>query len=687
MRSRILPASDIASSARSSLATARRLAACAIGCLGCAVGECALAAGPDAPQNAPPDAPPSAPADLSQVPWQIVLGARTAQVEHTWPVVDQVVLVPDGRTYLDELSRWSEKGRWPVLIEDGFFAPLFIRGFAPARVIRRSSIGVMPTDRTEREALLRGAVVEAIADGAADMQGAAARRGFTPSMVILADALDPAWTAAAALSAGRCAPISFTAADHGAPGDTLDEARFATLAGEVEDAARASGLPWKGLRDEIDAVLVCDSVALKSTPRLRPELRLEIKDGPMPTRAGEPVATTNALGRGDDGAPWAVASAIFGSEVRSAYAAMSALFASRKSVALVNGYETSGAWAAYDTAPAAKVFGDLGFSVSQWSGEKATIDAWRLFVMDGLECDAFLVNTHGMAFEFGLSGGTKGKGGDVPFFDRPAMVHCIHSFSMQYPEHPGTIAGRFLDHGAYVYHGSVFEPFLSAFVAPRQFAERVACPTPFLVAARIFEGPFARPWRTSGYGDPLALLVLDGRFGAKRIAPADDGATPLRAAAAAALARFRDTKSDAALVEAMRDLELAADDAAILRVWELARRTARAPEAAPFAVGAAFRARDLAKLAGIIAAIPSPDLRQRDMLWQLAMPRIATVADEAVVRELGRAVRDLDPVEDLAALKPVALRVLGREGWERIRAQVESETKDATIRGQIASLR
>jgi hypothetical protein len=633
----------------------------------------------------PPAASPTP--DISRMPWQIVLGLRSADFAHRWPVVDQVVLVPDGRTYLAEIARWSEQERWPVLIEDDFFAPLFVRGFAPARVIRRESVGAMPGDRAEREALLRATVADALHDGATDLQDAAARRRATPAMAILADAMDPSWTAAVALSAGRCAPIRFTDSDHGAPGDTLDDARFAKLRGEVEDAARAVGLPWNSTRDGIDAVLVCDSVALKATPALPPAMRLEIKDGPMPTRPGEPVSTMNALCRGDDGAPWAIASTIFGSEARSAYAAMSSLFAPRARVALVNTYDSGGGWSAYDVVPAAKVLGELGFAVQQWSGDKATLDAWRLFIMGGLDCDAFLVNTHGMAFEFGLFGGGTGKGGDVPFFDRPAMVHCVHSFSMQYPEHPGTVAGRYLEHGAYAYHGSVHEPFLSAFVTPKQLAERVACPTPFLVAARLFEGPFARPWRVGGYGDPLALLVPDSAYGAKRVAAPDDGARTLRASAAAALARFRDAKDETALVEAMRDLSHAGDDAATLRVWELARASGRAAEAAPHAVGAAFRARDHAKLAELLAAIPNPDLRQRDMLWQLVVPRLATVADERVVRELGRLARDLDPVEDLTLLKPAAIRVLGRDGWERIRADVEARTTDQSLRAKIASLR
>ena len=57
-----------------------------------------------------------------QVPWPVQLGYRTAALERSWPIVNQVVLVPDGRTYLDEISKWSESARWPVLIEDDLYA-------------------------------------------------------------------------------------------------------------------------------------------------------------------------------------------------------------------------------------------------------------------------------------------------------------------------------------------------------------------------------------------------------------------------------------------------------------------------------------------------------------------------------------------------------------------------------------
>ena len=71
----------------------------------------------------------------------MVLGSKSAQVQRKLPVLRQVVLVPDEATYLDEISRWSTGGRWPVLFDREPFASMFIRQFAPERVWKRESIG------------------------------------------------------------------------------------------------------------------------------------------------------------------------------------------------------------------------------------------------------------------------------------------------------------------------------------------------------------------------------------------------------------------------------------------------------------------------------------------------------------------------------------------------------------------
>ena len=79
--------------------------------------------------------------DTKQLPWFLSLGESSMQLRARVPVARQVVLVPDLATLCDEVGRWSPKAHWPVLIEDDFLAPMFIRRFVPHVVYRRASVG------------------------------------------------------------------------------------------------------------------------------------------------------------------------------------------------------------------------------------------------------------------------------------------------------------------------------------------------------------------------------------------------------------------------------------------------------------------------------------------------------------------------------------------------------------------
>ena len=63
-------------------------------------------------------------------------------------VADVVVLVPDEAAFLDALGAWTPQRFWPILIEDGWFTPMFIRAFQPAAVWR-----VPPRERPGGERL------------------------------------------------------------------------------------------------------------------------------------------------------------------------------------------------------------------------------------------------------------------------------------------------------------------------------------------------------------------------------------------------------------------------------------------------------------------------------------------------------------------------------------------------------
>jgi hypothetical protein len=103
---------------------------------------------------------------------------------------------------------------------------------------------------------------------------------------------------------------------------------------------------------------------------------------------------------------------------------------------------------------------------------------------------------------FSIIGGP-GRPADVPG-GCPAAVVMIHSFSAADPADPRTIAGRWLSQGAFVYFGSVNEPYLAAFRKPGLVVDLAARGVPLSAALRQGEAePLGRPWRLIYLGDPL----------------------------------------------------------------------------------------------------------------------------------------------------------------------------------------
>jgi hypothetical protein len=345
---------------------------------------------------------------------------------------------------------------------------------------------------------------------------------------------------------------------------------------------------------------------------------------------------------------------------------MSSLFAPRKSAWLVNTYDNAPTWNVYDAVLAAAPLEKQGMVTQVWQREQATLDAWRRLLMGGFGGEVLFVNSHGVCTQFGLASGGTATAHDVPVFDRPAMVHFIHSFSLEFPQNSGCVGSVFLDHGAYAYFGSVYEPLLSAFVPPELIAQRAEVLVPFAIAARQFEGPLARPWRVMSYGDPLTLMASPKKIGLTRIAPTADGVETLRDASANALKRFRDEKNAEALVDALRALELLGDDEKVKQVWAIAQTTEAANAAAPFALGAVFRARDLNAYAAAFAMCATHTPLASDMLWQLSVPRLPSLSDARICALLGRNPRSPDVTLDLTMLHATALRVLGADGWRSI---------------------
>lgn len=607
----------------------------------------------------PAGAPPGVVQDPNSLHWAIRLGLRGAATDAITPIIDRVVLVPDEATYLDELSRWSPKGRWPVLIENDPRVPMFVRRFAPAELLRRESIDV---DAPEGGDLVQASLtVIRNAWGAApevSIPQALAERSHAPAGIVIASTNDPAWTAAIAIAAYRGQPIAWFDMALGGPDDALTAEQASALTSAVEQMLDGSGLPWRDEGDVIEALTVCRRMA--SRAGIAPSWPIA---SPREEDRRGTVAVTDLLGRANGGKRGAYCGWIWGESAAATYMAMCGLFLDADDALFVSGYRDSEPWVRFDPTPGAAILRKAGYDVKLRLGEEATAGGWRRSLPRGWATDLLMINSGGNADFMIVANNEQLRAADMPILDRPAAMQLVHSWSLRAPTSPATIGGRFLRNGAYVYVGSVEEPFLPAFVPPSIVADRLSVGVPMLVAARHWEGDGSRLWRVATIGDPLTRLPpasLERRVRASAAtlapeSPRSSRAADLRARLTDVLRAAVTEQSDSMGAEALGILDLLGETGPARRLWiELDRTDVAGPASAMAAMPSLFRAGDAdAFLNAWMRASPpqSPSTpphpgahaaswpRLVDMLWQLVPDRLGAAPSIEVIDAFARAAR------------------------------------------------
>ena len=243
------------------------------------------------------------------------------------------------------------------------------------------------------------------------------------------------------------------------------------------------------------------------------------------------IALDDLIGRNLAGGPslagieksrrrWAYVGRIIGDPAASVARAMGALFLHPRSALLWNTYTGGKPWSTYTMKAApARLSRVLRGPIEYAEGPQADLKHWHAAVAPVNRFGLFLINTTGGAGDFSIAGGP-GRPGDLPRGMLTA-VSMIHSFSAADPADPQTIAGRWLTNGAYVYFGSVHEPFLPAFRTPGLVSELIAADVPLVAALRQSERePFGFPWRLVYLGDPLYRVGRGPHENQPALAPA-----------------------------------------------------------------------------------------------------------------------------------------------------------------------
>ncbi len=428
------------------------------------------------------------PKSAKSEPWAVQSGLKIAKLRERVPTVNRVVLVPDEATFLVAIRQWSLQGRWPILIEDNQYTKLFLDRFQPAEVVRLPAVNTpLPTGFTRRQAMQDAVVSAWNARDRYSLSSQWEELGWEPPGAVVTSENDPAWLAAVALASDRGQPLVFLEGDFGQPDERLDFATWTALKFQIETLIKGTGYAYNTLGDAIDTLTLVKELAVKYE---------------SPKNAAVDLAVTDGLGRDETGSRWAAVGWIYGSPNRAVYQAMSAIFIDAETALFYDSYPQQEPWIQYQMNEAATLLTEMGLNVRVIQRPQANVETWQKLGESELNFDTIWVNSKGMSTKFAAGGGDASVE-DIPQLKYPAIVHFIHSWSATTPGDRNTIAGRWLENGAYLYVGSVHEPYLTAFIPPTVLARRLKRSTPFLIAARQLE---SEPWKITTIGDPLSII-------------------------------------------------------------------------------------------------------------------------------------------------------------------------------------
>ncbi len=401
-------------------------------------------------------------------------------------VVDVVCLVPDVATFLETIGQWDATHFFPILIDDGEYSLKFLRAFRPSRIVRapKKAETIAPESFWNRavESVGRSWATEGMPEHKGDARPT--DLGPLPPGIVVAGPDARMLAAAVALAAGHFQPLlQWSPPKHFSDDLPTDEAKDLALSLEAVIAAQVP--QYSALGDD------CDFVTMAA-------------DYPYSYRyKGEPMAVDDLILRSSQtGKRWAFAGRLVGDPVSSVYRAMCSLFLHPESALLDNTYDQKEPpWIDYRMTAASRAL-RKALPVTEREGAGADLAGWHQTLDPINPFGLILLNTHGSPNTFHLDGGP-GQTADVPETG-PTVLLMIHSFSAAAPLDPDTIAGRWLANGAFVFFGSMHEPFLQAFRTPTLAASFLAENLPVVVAERKLTGEIQfQPWRLVYFGDPL----------------------------------------------------------------------------------------------------------------------------------------------------------------------------------------
>jgi tetratricopeptide (TPR) repeat protein len=415
-------------------------------------------------------------------------------------VLDVIYVVPDTATFLYYVSLWDDETYFPVLVNSGSeqdrrLIQRFAASFKPSRIIVAPARGDVKAD----EATAMRAVLASWNDNDLPAQGevkpddlkrALEKMGLAPMGIVFADsAADGLLAGGVALAAGRFEPLDFFHSDD-AVSTVIKWKDAEKLRAEIADKIERWGYEYRHPFDDVDFVTFACAMPMKYEAQDWHEYNVD-----------------DFVTRREDEVRYAYPGRLMEGITRANYMAMCALFLQPARALFFNTYDPKReGFSEYKTGAAAVTMKDL-MPVDHVGGADANIKRWRE-LMGRVNPYGYLhINSSGEKDAWSVAGGL-GKLEDIPADSVPCVVQMTHSYSAAAPWDVKTIAGRWLNAGAYIYFGSNHEPFLFGFRTPVRIMAAIKDGEPLSSAFRPgFGERFWIPWRLCFMGDPMFVLT------------------------------------------------------------------------------------------------------------------------------------------------------------------------------------
>ena len=395
----------------------------------------------------------------------------------------KILIVPDQKTFLYYLSMWSPDDRTPIFIGKNKYVNKF------ASVYNDGNNFFEYTDSKDIGKITQSLVYKALCSSFSkntlddfsekiskkDVKNFFNKSNLIPEGIVLTNIKSSKLPAALALAAYHGQVLEFYNPPAvpllGSYSDKTKEIVRKDIINIIENW----GYPYKGLGNGIDAV----TIALN-----------------MPFRYSHHYSLDDAINREtpDSTDCYAYTGRILDHiEGMALYQAMCSIFLKTENCLLFDKWPESwgrslelGAWELRKKIPCAVI----RYNLKKWNKEVQPLNKY----------DLIFINAAG--FPDNWSGGTLD---DIPDTE-PVAIHFAHSSSAADPTNPKTLAGKWLSNGAFIYYGSISEPYADSFNISLNVAGRLIEGIPFGAAVQNktkIPKNRSKPWKLILIGDPL----------------------------------------------------------------------------------------------------------------------------------------------------------------------------------------